>query len=449
MIVKQTRASAAHVSGLVRHITAGPENEAIETLAGDPHDIAAVAEARQLVKGGKNALRQVIFAPSEPLSAAQERRLVEAWRSEFSAESYEYALVKHTKARADGNEAPHYHMLLPELDAAGKRLDDRFYKVRNEKLARSFELEFSHKLTKGRHNRAVHQQLANEGHTAAAEAVAPLTTGKPALSRFSAKAHAIAKRENVNLSAISHDLADAVGASSMQIAAALFSVMQKFPVSIGQGEKDLILQSEGGVFIASLNRNLKADKEQNGSIINELQRLIWQHGQQQARQDRHNNKSDSEHSLRSSSGEPERRKSGAGDTAAASAAHGADHSAKQSDAHNERSNRSADSSRELSVSDYSRLVSASAALLSSMRSGAAWSLYGQQIKQIDYAAAKRFPTIPAAEKSARAPRAAGAGPARQRGEVSGIRQHRAAIDVTKDGLAALNAANDSLPTPGG
>lgn len=274
MNLKTARVSTGQAANIVNYLQGKGENELVEILDGDPDDIEAIAESRAHGFGQKYAIRHVMFSPDQALSADQEKALVQAWWQEWGAGDREALLVKHTKPRSDGSRVPHYHLAVVESDAQGRVLDNRGMYSRNEKISRMAELKFGHSIQKGRHNRAVVHALRDQGHDGAAGKLeaAGITQSAPALARFSSKSHQIAKRQGIDLAAISHQLAHS---DRKLLPETLADVSGQHGVRFRNSDRGhLVMQSESGTFIASMNRMLKIDRSQNDIILQQLKEVI-------------------------------------------------------------------------------------------------------------------------------------------------------------------------------
>lgn len=140
---------------------------------------------------------------------------------------------------------------------------------RNEKISRLAEIKFGHDLTKGRHNNAVMHALLDEGKVEQAAAMDVLTKGPPALSRFSSKAHQIAKRNGIDIAAISFELGKINKTDLKPVGIALAKTEENFPglkIGIRDNGRDLVMKADGE-FICSMNRMLKVKAEFNTQII--------------------------------------------------------------------------------------------------------------------------------------------------------------------------------------
>lgn len=163
MIIKATRISTSggHKK-LFRHLMRTDENERVSVLKGTENDLSeAVLDASS--RGGKYALRHVIFSPDEPLKDGQFEWLEKAFREEFGADGPLF-IVRHEKGRAGGVvEAEHYHLAYAESLENGLTLDSRFSKRRHEKIARLSEMQFNHQMTLGKGTQAVIHALDRDG----------------------------------------------------------------------------------------------------------------------------------------------------------------------------------------------------------------------------------------------------------------------------------------------
>ncbi len=101
--------------------------------------------------------------PDYELDEIQWQRVWEVYEQEYDLPKYEnfdgedeaiFQEIEHTKEGRKHRHRPYY-----ALDEQGRYMRINHNYVRNEKIARMLEYEFGHKLTKGRHNRAVHSWL--------------------------------------------------------------------------------------------------------------------------------------------------------------------------------------------------------------------------------------------------------------------------------------------------
>ena len=269
MIFKTTRIKTGGAENVVRHVQKTVENEEVHLLEGDPDDIEYITDSRAAAHRRMYSVRHTSLSPDQELSPEQEKWLFDAYKKEWGAEGRDVVIYKHIKDRADGSKIPHYHILINEVAPGGRVLDNKMMFGRNEKISRLAEIEFGHDLTKGRHNKAVMHALMDEGKFEQAVAMNLLTKGSPALSRFSSRAHQIAKRNGVDLAAVSFELAkiNKIDVKSVGIALATAEKsLTSLKFEIGDNGRDLVMRANGE-FICSMNRMLKVTTEFNDQIL--------------------------------------------------------------------------------------------------------------------------------------------------------------------------------------
>lgn len=252
MIIKATRIKAT--SGpyaLAAHVFHGAGNEQIEVLRGSEAYLAEMFKDA-VWAGHSYAVRHFVISPArysrETLSSAT-RKLAD----EFGFDLGDAVIIKHHKPRADGSETAdrHLHMLVPEMTGDGRVLSCGFMYARHEKIARLVELETGEPLTKGRHNRAVHQALIQSGQTQEAAHMRALTEGPPAMSAYSTRQFQRAKRLGYNLAEI-HQLLK--GKQGRRLDAALETLRADgLSCLAGTGGESVLVTSDRQV-IASLDR---------------------------------------------------------------------------------------------------------------------------------------------------------------------------------------------------
>lgn len=164
MIVK---ASFRKPGGLSAHLQRTDNNEqVIVSGARDlPLDIdqslgllAVMGSACQ----GERSLIHVIAAPSPseaPPTDRQRERFWELYEEEFDLRGHPFVEVTHQK----GKRPSHIHRVYARRHpTSGHSVHDGYLKIRNEKVARVFEIECGHDLTVGKHQRAVRNALERE-----------------------------------------------------------------------------------------------------------------------------------------------------------------------------------------------------------------------------------------------------------------------------------------------
>jgi hypothetical protein len=111
---------------------------------------------------GERCLIHVVASPSpleEPPTPDQLTRFWNVYEDEFGLAGHPFIEIQHQK----GYRPAHVHRVYARRNpASGHSAHDAYLKVRNEKLARIFELECGHEITVGRHQKAVRQALESE-----------------------------------------------------------------------------------------------------------------------------------------------------------------------------------------------------------------------------------------------------------------------------------------------
>lgn len=201
MIIQSARLGVAvDLAALVRHVFAGPANEAITVLHGTAEDLG-VMRRDAAAAGKKYALRHFKISPEAVTSPAEAARVMRDLAGEFGFAPERCVVVEHRKKRAGGSGYErHWHLLVPEWDPVRRRvLDSHWMRPRQEKIARQAELRLGHAPVTGRWNAAVARALTREGHAADAAAVARLAAGPRPRAAYGARRHQTAARRGVSL----------------------------------------------------------------------------------------------------------------------------------------------------------------------------------------------------------------------------------------------------------
>lgn len=258
MNLNGSRISSGGAGGTVAHVLNGENNETVEIICGDLDQMEELDQLAQ-VNGQKYGLRHFIINPEEGLAPEQWDRAIEMHKQEFGWGDREHVIVAHRKQRLDGSTVEHRHMLVEDADQLGKILHIGHQFQRNEKLSRMMEVEFGHRLIKGKHNRAVIKALEKEGRTDVADAMKDkhLDKGKPALAQFSSRMNARAKRLDVSLPAIANDCKNASGARGAGLALAIAERDQGVAIRKGDRRDTVVIEKHGEV-IANVNKMFKS-----------------------------------------------------------------------------------------------------------------------------------------------------------------------------------------------
>ena len=285
------------------------DNELIEPLYGNGSEVAYVSDdlAAAYPKGGKRSevvgIMQIISPDPKdpPLTKEQESRIYEDFKKEYKTGDRPVSMTKHTKH--DGTS--HYHLLVSDRDEAGRRLDVNRNYQRNEKLSRCWEVEFGHKIQKGKHNKAVISHLSIDGNAdiAAQLEAAEIDKGELPRQAFSKGLQGKAKKLGIDLSEL-HSALRGVSENTQKNNVELHSELRENLASVGlelaAGKKEghLIIQTNKGDFLGALDRIAKIDKSQMKAI-----REIFENGINQEHISEHTTEHTREHARETNYGD--------------------------------------------------------------------------------------------------------------------------------------------------
>lgn len=147
-------------------------NEKVEVLHGDSKDIKRWDKMAQ-ANGQKYGVREIILSPGAELTKDQALRMAEIAMEAHGADGHRWALAVHTKPRADGSGAPHYHLLIEERNLeTGKILDSKSRNQLSQMTSRLVEYEFGLEPQPGRYDNWVINRLRDQGRDQAADDIA-------------------------------------------------------------------------------------------------------------------------------------------------------------------------------------------------------------------------------------------------------------------------------------
>lgn len=159
MIIKSTRIPTAHTARIAAYLADPVGNEVATWIRGCPEDLMLMGEISRIA-GKQYATRHFVISPNEPVSKQEFTWVLAEICLEYGVSNTSgsrSSIVEHVKPRASGfgNET-HWHVALPEYDMeTGHILSSRYYKMRNEKVARICELTLGHPIVPGRFNKQV------------------------------------------------------------------------------------------------------------------------------------------------------------------------------------------------------------------------------------------------------------------------------------------------------
>ena len=207
MIIKASRRAGClkDARELLAHLLRGRGNERVEELGGPGAVAELIDDSRACAARSGHAVWHVSLSPaialSEPQWARARQLLREAYRLPAGTpmECVRHGKPHRPSLRQGKPPRPeHEHAVFPSTDpVAGRQIDPYRHYLINERLGRQLEFEFGHKLTKGRHNRAVHRWFLAHGlpEIARAMAQAGLLEDAPASAKVSDRERSRALRQ--------------------------------------------------------------------------------------------------------------------------------------------------------------------------------------------------------------------------------------------------------------
>ena len=161
----QNRKSSA--INLIFHLEEKIElNESIEVVAANRFNVEAMFQTAQK-RGLKNAVFHMQFSPALNQSSQKYDLFEDLLKDEYSLEDGDFYAVEHGKQReltdsGLGADTHRHYVFSTHSRETGKNRDFSFYKIRNEKLSRKFELIAGEPLTPGRFDEQVYDAILND-----------------------------------------------------------------------------------------------------------------------------------------------------------------------------------------------------------------------------------------------------------------------------------------------
>lgn len=193
--------SSSDVKKFTDYLFTHEKNEQINVLNGSPENIKDMFRDAHGA-GLKYGCQHFIMSSKEQMTQEQALSIIKGQIcKEYNQDFDNLVIVNHTKQRNTyDSDKNHYHIILPHCDPlTGRAIDLKNSKRRNEKISRLAELELGFNLVKGRHNKAVFNQLQKEGLHIQAEAIKPLMEGDLPTSSYSKRTHQKAEKKGLNL----------------------------------------------------------------------------------------------------------------------------------------------------------------------------------------------------------------------------------------------------------
>ncbi len=257
MIIQSTFRGAG---GLARHLlkTGLNSNEQVIVrtdlslgVFGDVLEDLSNFVAISTATGKTNSLLHVSISPSEPLTPQQERDMLQQLRSAYEIPvDHSMLVVMHVKI-SEGRICPHYHIVMPTRLETGRVIRDSYAKVKNERIARTLEIDFGHEHVVGAHNHAVHHFLQKSRPD-----IAHLVAANSKPKRYPAMT--LNEKQQAERYRVNPKETDAVllnlymkSSGNMNIFAHL---LDDNGFTIGRGEKAIMVIQENTGYAASLSR---------------------------------------------------------------------------------------------------------------------------------------------------------------------------------------------------
>ncbi len=264
MIIKSERmmtTNSSHQKKTKRHVFFGNENEDIEILVGQIEQYDQFFDISKK-HGHQYSVRHIIISPENKLTGGQLNKTISSYLDEFQAHQHEYILLKHKKKRADQSKSDeHFHLMINETNLlTGRVLDNKKSWLRNEKVARSLEVEFGHNVILGKHNKAVYYGLLADKKPEIASKIEHLLHEELPSTSYSHKQFQTMKRKGVSLPEVKQIVKDCYSKSdSFQ---SLKNALAEQDIFVQQGKKTLILLDNLGNQLGSLQRILSMKKSE-------------------------------------------------------------------------------------------------------------------------------------------------------------------------------------------
>ncbi|MET4732379.1 hypothetical protein ABIE64_001079 [Thalassospira sp. MBR-102] len=255
MIIKSTRVqTSSNSTALSNHLLYKDENERIELLEGfetDFNQFHAIAAC----DGSKYSFRHFSINPGQSWTLNQQLQLVDKIKQEYRVSDRPHILIRHTKNLANGSKNEHLHLVIPER-FNGSTMDKAWSYIRNEKLAREFEIENGHPVQIGKHNKAISKLTSNQElkHTLLVNSRKPLPKAS-----YSSSEQQQAKRRGIDLA--SEKLAIKTIYQQASSFEAFQAALNRNGYRLKHGKKAVIIEKLNGDFIGSASRLLNMKKK--------------------------------------------------------------------------------------------------------------------------------------------------------------------------------------------
>lgn len=265
MLIKSTRIqSESGPKALINHVfDKAEENEEIRVIYGDRSVVESMMQtARDMNK--KYGVRHFTISSFERLTEQQRLEARQLTAQEYGFDLFDCVVVRHTKARENNaGDEQHEHLLVPEIQANGRVLDNRANRLRNEKISRHFEIQNGFRIVPGKWNQAVAKAFTQAGQYDFANQMAEACQIERPGASYSSEKKEELKRKGKSLPAIKTDINN-IWKQSDGIKSFIAGMKDNgFRIEQGtKNNKSYIIYDEDNTQIGSVSRILK-DVRQN------------------------------------------------------------------------------------------------------------------------------------------------------------------------------------------
>ncbi|WP_204115964.1 hypothetical protein [Shimia biformata] len=166
MIIKSSRVPTNRTKQIANYFGTQGDNDTVKWIRGGALDIEMMGVSSRIA-GAVFSVHHVIIAPEIETCHGELRLVLDEFAREYQLSTdarAQICIAEHQKCRVgEGAADRHWHVALPEVDPFTCRvLDNKFTKLRDEKVARIAELRLGHPVVAGRFNRAVFKTLQSE-----------------------------------------------------------------------------------------------------------------------------------------------------------------------------------------------------------------------------------------------------------------------------------------------
>ncbi|GBR52665.1 hypothetical protein AA106555_0995 [Neokomagataea thailandica NBRC 106555] len=259
MIIKSNPISTdSKPSDLYNYFCTNDKNEYIEVLKADEQDVENCFSDAEMFNR-KNSLRHFQLSPKEDLTKEQFLDLIDRVKNEFELSDDDVVMASlHTYKKENskrGNQHAHVAIRMVNPETGKVKAFDNLYQ-RQEKISRMFEVDHNLELVKGRHNRAVYENVPEEYK----EKLYHLTQGELPNSFLRDGQYQMQNRNGMSSFEIRAKCKELL--TQCDNLQSFSSAIQEYGWSLEQGQKKIILNDERGNLVGSVDRILGMKKEE-------------------------------------------------------------------------------------------------------------------------------------------------------------------------------------------